>query len=418
MFNRSIWGLNLISTFLSCLVGFGTPFLIAIFYDIDVFGVFNQIYAWYIVFSQLGAFGIHLSMMKHLAEYDQNHEKIQIIFTSGVWLSFLSGLLFASTLWILSSPIGRFLCSPTVGFGLRAAAAGIFFFAINKCLLFSLNGLSLFHEYALFQMLRYLLMLFTLVFLVLFQISGKYVSFIFPVAEGFLFLGLILYFRARFIFEKTIFSEINMWVKLHLNFGIKASLGHILLDLNTRIDVLFLGFFVDDKTVGFYSMAAIIAEAALQLPVVFRTIYTPTVVKYLSSGKLQELSALVKKSRTLLWHVMLIITAAGFFFVKLGLPSLTGKSEYGLIAPLYLILMIGVIIASGYTPFSLILANGGYPGIQSLITLFVVLTNAFGNVLLIPFWGNYGAAIATTTANIVSVFLLKYFTRKFLQAFI
>lgn len=412
MTNGGALRFNLLSTLISGLIGLGIPFMIGYFYSVDVFGVFNQVYAWYIVFSQLGAFGVHLSLVKHLAENDGCVEKRRTVFMSGMGLSFLLSLFFAAQFWGVGSPIGAYLSSPDVGYGIRAASLGVFFFSMNKCLLFSLNGLSLLREYALFQMLRYALMPFALCVLVLAGVHGRNVAFMFPAAEGFLFVGLVYYFRREFSYNVLVSAGSRKWALRHFGFGLRAFAGHILLDLNTRIDVLFLGFFTDDRTVGVYSMAAILAEAALQLPLVYRTVYTPTVVKCLAGRRFEELTLLVRETRVRMRSVMIPVAIVGYFFVDRLLPLLTGRPEYAAAAPLYLILMMGVVLAAGYVPFGLLLVNGGFPGIQSLMIVLMVLSNVLGNLALIPFWGGAGAAVATSFANVFSVLLLKHFSRR------
>jgi Na+-driven multidrug efflux pump len=123
---------------------------------------------------------------------------------------------------------------------------------------------------------------------------------------------------------------------------------------------------------------------------------------------------LIRKSKLLLWGAMTFISALGYLFVDLILPLLTGKVEYREAALLFVILMIGIIVASGYMPFSLILVNAGYPGMQSLMILMVVLINVVGNSFLVPSYGAVGAAFATSFANICSVALLKIFSKHLL----
>jgi O-antigen/teichoic acid export membrane protein len=393
--------------------GFLTLFIIGGVYGAETLGVFNQVYAFYIVFSQFAAFGVHLSLVKHLAEYDSDEPLRQVIFSAGMSLSFFLSLFFALLLWLAKPWIGEFY-SYQVAYGVGIVSVGIFFFSLNKSLLFSLNGMSFFREFAFYQSMRFLLMLCVLAFLILFKIEERSVPIIFPVAEGVLFLGLLYFCRCNFLFKKSTLPDLMKWGRLHFFFGFKSLGGHILLLMNTRIDVLFLGFFMNDEVVGVYSMAAILAEATCQLPTVFRTVYTPKLVRFLAERNVGELLNLIRKSKLLLWGAMTFISALGYLFVDLILPLLTGKVEYREAALLFVILMIGIIVASGYMPFSLILVNAGYPGMQSLMILMVVLINVVGNSFLVPSYGAVGAAFATSFANICSVALLKIFSKHLL----
>lgn len=43
---------------------------------------------------------------------------------------------------------------------------------------------------------------------------------------------------------------IRRWMRIHLQFGVKGFLSGVLIELNTRIDILMLGYFTSDTTVG------------------------------------------------------------------------------------------------------------------------------------------------------------------------
>jgi O-antigen/teichoic acid export membrane protein len=59
----------------------------------------------------------------------------------------------------------------------------------------------------------------------------------------------------------------------------KSFFSNVLLQMNTRIDVLVLGLFWSDHIVGIYSFAATLAEGVYQLLVVLRTNYNPMLVR-------------------------------------------------------------------------------------------------------------------------------------------
>lgn len=402
---------NFLSTVFSGICGFIVLLIIGGVYGPITLGVFNQVYAFYIVFSQFGAFGIHLSLVKHLAEYDQYDRLRRIVFSSGVFLSLFIAFFWALSLWLGNKMIGE-IFSRNVGHGVGLVSVGVFFFSLNKIMMLSLNGMSMLKEYAFFQSLRFLLMLIVLIFLILVKTDGRDIPLVFSIAEGALFLSLLVFCRHGFIFERDVFSDFLVWVRRHFFFGFKSFGGHILVLVNTRIDVLCLGLFLEDKVVGIYSMAAIVAEAACQLPTVFRTVYTPDIVKFVAERRQASLLVLVRKSRFFLWSAMLLISLAGYFVIELLLPVLTDKIAYREAAPLFAILMSGIVFSSAYMPFSFLLVNGGYPGMQSLMIFLVVFVNIVGNLLLIPFLGGIGAALATSFANICSVFILKALVRR------
>jgi O-antigen/teichoic acid export membrane protein len=405
---------NLLSTVFSGICGLIVLVMIGGVYGPEALGSFNQVYAFYIVFSQFGAFGIQLSLVKHLAEYDRDDTLCSVIFSSGVSLALFFALFWALFLFFVRGMISA-IFSQQVGYGVGIVSAGVFFFSLNKAMMFSLNGMSLLKEYALFQALRFLFMLAILISLIILHIDAKCLSLVLSLAEGVLFLSLLVFFRRSFNFQRAQLGELFVWGRRHFFFGLKSFGGHILVLLNTRIDVLCLGLMTNDRTVGIYSMAAIVAESVSQVPAVFRTVYTPDIVKFVAERRMQALTVLVRRGRVFLSLIMFFIAVAAYFCIDLLLPALTGKLEYMESAILFAILMLGIVFAAGYMPFSFILISGGYPGVQSIMILLVVAINIVGNISLIPIWGGVGAVLATSLANISSVYILKKLTKKYLD---
>ena len=80
--------------------------------------------------------------------------------------------------------------------------------------------------------------------------------------------------------------------------------------------------------------------------------------------------------------------------------------------------MSGIVLSSGYIPFGQILVQAGRPGLQTILTLMLVLFNFTVNMLLIPILGIIGAAAASAMAHVVGVLLLKLFAQRILHIWI
>ena len=65
-----VW--NYVSTLFLAAGGFLFSIIIAVFYDEEVLGVFNQIFAYYILLSQLAVFGVHLALTRYSALATEN----------------------------------------------------------------------------------------------------------------------------------------------------------------------------------------------------------------------------------------------------------------------------------------------------------------------------------------------------------
>src|SRR5687767_9373041 len=85
-------------------------------------GVFNQVYAVYVVASQLAAFGLHDAAQKHVAEHATDPTARSLAGRSALRLVARTGLCGAVGALLLAAPIGWAAGSPEVGRGVACVA--------------------------------------------------------------------------------------------------------------------------------------------------------------------------------------------------------------------------------------------------------------------------------------------------------
>jgi O-antigen/teichoic acid export membrane protein len=187
------------------------------------------------------------------------------------------------------------------------------------------------------------------------------------------------------------------------------------MQLNTRVDVLILGYFLSDRLVGIYSFAAILAEGIYQLPGVLQINFNPILVQLTSGNNLDELKLTIKKGMRFTYLGMLIIGIIIVSVYPLGVSLVTNKGDFMLSWPIFTILMAGIVLCAGYTPFGNILLAAGRPGLHTIMISIQVIFNILGNILLVQIWGPTGSAIATALAYVLSAILIKVFTRTVLK---
>jgi O-antigen/teichoic acid export membrane protein len=409
-------GWNYASVFICGLSGLFVTFIIGSYYGPATLGAFNIVYAFYIILSQVAAFGVHHSVLKHVAEFAEDKAVRRVAFSTGLAATVPLALIVSLCLWGLRWPIAGLMQSPSVAQGLAWAALGLFFFALNKVLLAALNALSRLKEYAVYMSLRFVFMIGSLLLLMAFSQPAEKIAMLLPAAEIALFVLLMLALLNEL--RKTRSFINREWVHRHVGFGIRGFGGNLLMDLNTRVDVLCLGLFVNDRIVGIYSMAAILAEAIYQLPLVLRTVYNTRVIQMLATGAYGALQVLIGKTRVMVWAGMGLAGLVGVITYPHIIPLISGRPEYSEGTIIFGVIMAGMVFASGYVPFGMLLANAGRPGLQTVKVFLLIVINITGNFLLIPFLGSLGAALATAGTHIFSVILLKYYCKRFLQLII
>lgn len=386
-------------------VGLGLNFGVAFFYDVTVLGIFNQVYAIYILLSQVAVGGVHLSVLKSVSQSHTETDRVKQIFTSGFILTLLTSMFFAILTYMLSGFLGFALGSPEVSIGIVCVAPGLLFFSLNKTILALLNGLSKMKAYAIFQALRFIFMLLFLLLLVWLNAPGYYVPVIFSCSEGLLFLIMLAPARKYFDFHQI--SSYKDLYYLHAMFGLKAAGGNILLDVNTRVDVIILGLFATDRVVGIYSFAALVVEGFSQFPTVIRTVVNPLITQNYYSQSRDVFQRTLWKIRNLSYLALVplgILVCLGYPLIYVVFPNSDIVASQ---APLF-VLMAGAILGGGYLPLLMVFNQTGHPASQTLLIFLVFLTNLILNMALVPLFGMIGSAIGTGLTFALQVVYMRW----------
>jgi O-antigen/teichoic acid export membrane protein len=143
---RDAWW-NVVSLAVAGGLGILLNYLITLAYGASALGVFNQVFAVYLLVTQLAALGCHYSVLTHVATTRDRAER-RAAAISGLVATSALGIGFSGLLWLLASPIGVMLKSSDVAQGLHWAAPGVLFYALSKVTLGCLNALRRMRWYA------------------------------------------------------------------------------------------------------------------------------------------------------------------------------------------------------------------------------------------------------------------------------
>jgi O-antigen/teichoic acid export membrane protein len=403
---------NVFSVVALGVIGIGINIIIGRFYGAAQLGVFNQVYAVYILLSQVAVGGFHYSVLKHVPQYRDESDVCNGVVSSALVLTLgLAALVTAAALG-LSGFLGWALGSRDVAAAFPYVVPGLLFFALNKVLLAALNGYRLMKAYAVFQGLRYVLMLGVLVGILLLGRPSRELPLLLSGAEALLLLVLAPFSLRHFSLVGP--RRWAGWVREHLVFGFKAFPSGVLTEVNTRVDILMLGLFTSDAVVGVYSLAAFVAEGVMQLPIVVRTNLNPIITRMYFGGEKAELEKVVRRGIRMFYWIfgaILLVVAAAYPLIS---KVLAGGGEFTASWPVLCILLAGMAASAGYLPFMMLLVQAGYPGLQTLVLTLIVVSNVALNALLIPFWGMYGSAVGTAIAFVLGALYLKWLARRYL----
>ena len=390
--------------------GILTNLLIAGHYGAAALGVFNQVYAVYVLISQLAAGGIQYSALRHVAEHSADGVRRSQAGWSAVVTVLLLAAPWAILICVLGERIGALVDSTPVGQAMSLAGPGLVFFALNKVLLGILNGLRCMREFAAGQALRYLVMISWVLVAMALDLPAYWLGATFTVSEVILSLILVPLVARRLPAVRQALDP--AWWKRHAVFGFRGFMSGVLLETNARVDVFMLGLFLSDWAVGIYSFAAMLAEGLYNLLGVVRNNVNPLLVQLLRDGRIDELRAMVRTVQRWVYPA-----AGGLALLVLGLYRpvvhlLLGGGDFLESWSVLAILVAGILFCSGYVPFDFILLQAGQPGYHTLLTGMNFGSNVLFNALLVPRFGIHGAAAGTALALGLSVFYLCWTVRR------
>lgn len=377
-------------------------------YGAETLGLFNQVFAAYLLLSQLACGGVHYSTLRYVAQHSADPKRLAAIVRAALGTTLILSALATACGALLAESIGRWLESDGVGQGMLWMLPGLFFYGLNKVLFAVLNGERRMRAYAVVNGLRPLLWLAVIVLAPIAGWPGEMLPVAFTV-EG--FLVFIVAFALVWPRHRGGAESLAPWLAAHARFGGKSFLGGALIEINTRVDVLMLGWFASDAVVGIYSFAALWVEGLTQLLYVLRNQANPILVRLIAAEDWVGLRRFVARGKLATYAGMAAVGAmavAAYPLLADWFLEIPEPRESWLV---FAILMGGVVLGSGYFPFGGLLLQAGRPGLHTSMLLAAVLSNALLNLLLIPAWSAAGAATATAISFWLSAPLLVRFTR-------
>jgi O-antigen/teichoic acid export membrane protein len=372
--------------------------------DANSLGVFNLAYAVYMVASQFAAWGVHYSVLRSTAYYSSSAKKRGFLLGTALILALLFGLFSAVALFLFAPHFGLLFRSAVTGEAIAFASWGLLLFPINKVLVAHVNALRHMRAFAILQALRYLCVMLWVVGVCRSQFPFAWVTLGFFFAEVVTAIASTVYLGVVSLTLSLRWS--TSWAKRHLAFGSKSLLSGLFAETNSRLDILLIGLFLDEFSVGIYSFAAMLVDGLYHILAMVRVNFNPILVVTVRDSRWADGMQLLGITRRYGFAatVGLSLIILFIFWVLTG-HIVPNKGLQGGMSSL-IILLAGLSFVSGYIPFDNLLMVTGYPFYQTLQNLSVVMVNALVNVVLVPLIGAEGAAFATAASYVAGISVL------------
>lgn len=399
-----IW--NLASMVVVGCAGIIMNIIIAKYGTSDVLGVFNRVMAVYIILGQVASSGTQHSVIYYWSQAKELCDKKKVC-TSLFCITLFSGACCSIIVAAVCFLYHYFFASASMMLlGVLRMAPALCLFGMNKFFLGFLNANRAMRSYSLLQIFRYGILIGVVILTIALHWDISRIFYAFLIAEFVVMIGAFFAIRFYWGMQKVTWQDIaEKW-----SFGIKAMLGGIVGETNTKIDILVLGIFCSDSVVGIYSFASLIAEGFYSLIFVFRSNLNPLFARfYADNGTFREMPLLKEVSMKMykvcfaLFGIIIVLFWGGCRLLNLD--------EY-MQALLPMGILLGCLsLASPEIAKGNVLTLGGYPALDSKITLFATVCNLVFNFLMIPLCGIWGAALATGLSYLTYKMMIKHMHR-------
>lgn len=381
-------------------------------------GTYTLVFTIYMLGMQFAGFGIGSALTKYIAEYHDNLFEIKEFISSGILGSIVSGSAIGLLLYLFSNVISTlFFHDPAMINLLKYTAFCFPFIAVQKAVIGSLNGLLEMKRYAIVNITQNISILVFTIFLVHsldMNIRGAVLGFVIPtVLVGSISIIFIQsYFTATPKLANKILKEFTL-------FGFYVVLANSIGIVNTEIDSLMIGYFMNSTEVGYYAVAIIFIQGITLIPDAIQRVITPLIATYYGKRDVESIRNLIKETMIKTVFITVFIDLVMIIFGKILIIVIFTDEFIPAYTPL-LILLIGYSIYSPYVAIGTCLASIGKIQITFKITAICAVLNTILNIILISKFGLVGAACATSISlmftTLISIYFVnRYTSKKYLQ---
>lgn len=204
-------------------------------------------------------------------------------------------------------------------------------------------------------------------------------------------------------------------VKKHLKPTLTLFASLLAISVYTSLDSLMLGFIDGDNAVGLYDVAVKAKTVILSLVNAISGVLMPRLSYYVANGDEQSYKETLKKSIKIILMISIPLTL--FFMIEaLDCILILGGEHYKAAVPCMVILM-PILLISGFSNITgnQILIPHGLEKYYTKAVLFGAVIDIVLNVILMPSYGIYGAAIATLVAELVQMSIQTFYSRDYLK---
>ena len=261
------------------------------------------------------------------------------------------------------------------------------------------------------------ILIFAVISLMIFQwgIFGALVSYTIGQLTTLIMITLLLKKKLNVRFKSGKFSI--SYFKKSILYGVKTHLSNVLAFLNYRADMFVISYFLDSAAIGFYAVAVSMAEKLWVFSQSISLVLLPRISSSTDDLDKNRITSIISR------NVFAASVFAGIILYLLsGILIHLMYPSYGRSVLALRLMVPGIVFGGMGKILSNDISGRGKPEINMYTSVFTVIANIVLNIIMVPFYGIYGAALATsityTASWLIKVIIFKKITGQTYKSFL
>ncbi len=295
--------------------------------------------------------------------------------------------------WLIAPVISKIFGDSNLTFYLRIAGIDIVIYGLYKYFLGVQNGLHRFVHYTILGITYSLSKLAAILGLVWlgFSITGALIGNI---------IGSILALILALAFSRIAKTDAEPEPQSYLSFVIQNVFYFVGLNLFFSIDLWFVKYYLSGASVGHYVSAGVLAKLTYLLSVALSAVLLPSLARTIRLQQETRTRDLIKDSLRYLLIFLIFINTVVIINAK-GIINLFFGEEYLTAAPIVSILIVGLSLITMMAVINTIMIAKNQMKACFVMIVSLLILDAALNTILVPRYGLYGAAIATSAIGLM-----------------
>ena len=401
-----------IESIINVIIAIPTTIILGRYLGAGDLGLYRMAFTLYGITLLFADLGVPSAIIKYVSELNDDFKEVNRIISTSLFISLFFGFIFFILFFSCAKFIGIFFKMDELSGLVKIISFALTFSIIEKNLYATLSGFRKMKKRAKISIFRNIVQLLCIGTFIFLGYGISYVTLSILISSIVACSCLFWTLRNHFVLISP-FVLLSQSKKL-ISFGIKTVVANAMNLINYQADTLMIGYFLTKSDVGFYTISITFAKLLWVIPSSIQKVTFPMISEYYGKKMDDEINKTVLNIMKYTTCIVILLGVIIIVFSKTVITLIYGESFIRSIYPLHILIM-GTMVYGTIKSVNTIFASIGKVNLFARVPTISAIFNIILNFLLIPYYGIYGAAIATTVSLMAYFAIMIYYMKKLLK---